>query len=158
MIRIGNAAALLLAWATASASDVVGVASVIDGDTVDIHGTRIRLQGIDAPESSQMCMRNEEIWRCGQDVSFALANFVGRKTVRCENLGTDKYKRMIGRCWLGSTDLNQWMVWNGFAVAYRQYSTEYVSDEDSARTNKRGIWAGDFMMPSDWRRARRDGR
>jgi endonuclease YncB( thermonuclease family) len=51
---------------------VTGVASVIDGDHIEIHGQNIRLYGIDAPESSQFCVRlTGERWRCGQQASFA---------------------------------------------------------------------------------------
>ena len=61
---------------------IVGVASVIDGDTIEIHGQRIRLFGIDAPESSQLCVRpTGERWRCGQQASFALADRIGRAAV-----------------------------------------------------------------------------
>ena len=50
------AVALALLPAVALAEDITGTASVIDGDTIDIHGTRIRLHGIDAPESRQTCL------------------------------------------------------------------------------------------------------
>jgi endonuclease YncB( thermonuclease family) len=86
---------LLLALGTtafAAAQDsIVGIASVIDGDTIEIHGQRIRLFGIDAPESSQLCVRpTGERWRCGQRASFALADRIGRATVRCEPRDVDR--------------------------------------------------------------------
>lgn len=76
--------ALILALVAlpAGAAELTGVASVIDGDTLDIHGARIRLHGMDAPESAQRCRRaNGTSWACGREASFALADLIGRKTV-----------------------------------------------------------------------------
>ena len=71
---------------------IIGVASVVDGDTIEIHGTRIRLFGIDAPESSQLCVRpTGERWRCGQQASFALADRIGHATVSCQPRDLDRY-------------------------------------------------------------------
>ena len=76
--------AMLLPGAVSGAETIAGQASVIDGDTLEIHGTRIRLFGIDAPESGQTCVRNAEAYRCGKDAAFALADFIGRHVVTCE--------------------------------------------------------------------------
>lgn len=151
--------ALLLVFsaiATASAQeDITGVASIIDGETIEIHRQRIRLFGIDAPESSQLCVRSTgERWRCGQQGSFALADQIGRATVRCEHRDVDRYGRVVAVCFKGAEDLNRWMVVNGWAVAYRRYSRDYVADEDIARRNRFNIWSGDFDMPWDWRAQR----
>jgi endonuclease YncB( thermonuclease family) len=129
-----------------------GVASVIDGDTIEIHGERIRLYGIDALESSQLCIRpTGERWRCGQQSSFALADRIGRTTVSCQPRNRDRYGRVVAICFKGNEDLNRWMVANGWAVGYRQYSVDYVADEHAARGNRINIWSGDFDMPWDWR-------
>ena len=137
--------------------DIAGVASVIDGDTIEIHGQRIRLFGIDAPEGSQLCVRpNGERWRCGQQSSFALADRIGRATVRCEPRDIDRYRRIVAACFKGTEDLNRWMVANGWAVAYRRYSVDYVTDEDAARRKRINMWSGDFEMPWDWRAQRRN--
>ena len=132
---------------------IIGVASVIDGDTIEIHGTRIRLFGIDAPESSQLCVRQTgERWRCGQQASFALADRIGGATVRCDQRDVDRYGRVVAVCFKGTEDLDRWMVANGWAVAYRRYSLDYVADEDEAHHRKINIWSGEFEMPWDWRR------
>jgi len=132
---------------------IIGVASVIDGDTIEIHGTRIRLFGIDAPKSSQLCVRpTGERWRCGQQASFALADRIGRATVSCEQRDIDRYGRVVAVCFKGAEDLDRWMVANGWAVAYRRYSLDYVAEEDAARRNRINIWSGEFDMPWDWRR------
>ena len=105
---------------------IVGVAPVIDGDTIEIHGQRIRLFGIDAPESSQLCVRpTGERWRCGQRASFALADRIGRATVSCRARDLDRYGRVVAVCFKGNEDLNRWMVANGWAVAYKRYSVDY---------------------------------
>lgn len=152
--------ALLLIFAASSAStqeSITGIASVIDGDTIEIRGQRIRLFGIDAPESSQLCERpTGERWRCGQQASFALADRMGRATVRCEPRDIDRYRRLVAVCFSGSIDLNRWMVANGWAVAYRRYSVDYVADEDTARRKRINMWSGDFEMPWDWRAQSRD--
>lgn len=136
---------------------IAGVASIIDGDTIEIHGQRIRLFGIDAPESSQLCVRpTGERWRCGQQASFALADRIGRATVRCEPRDIDRYRRVVAVCFSGSADINRWMVANGWAVAFRRYSLDYVVDEDAARRGRINIWSGDFAMPLDWRAQRRN--
>jgi endonuclease YncB( thermonuclease family) len=131
---------------------VVGVASVIDGDTIEIHGQRIRLFGIDAPEGGQLCVRpTGDRWRCGQQASFALADRIGRATVRCEQRDTDRYGRVVAVCFKGGEELNRWMVANGWAVAFRRYSLDYVAEEDTAQRNRTNIWSGAFDMPWDWR-------
>jgi endonuclease YncB( thermonuclease family) len=149
-------ALFLLAWAIVPANaqgQIVGITSVIDGDTIEIHGQRIRLFGIDAPESSQLCVRpSGERWRCGQKASFALSDQIGRATVRCEERDVDRYGRVVSVCFKGTEDLNRWMVANGWAVAYRRYSLNYVADEDTARRKRINIWSGAFDMPWDWRR------
>ena len=137
--------------------DLIGVASVIDGDTIEIHGQRIRLHGIDAPESRQLCTRpSGERWRCGQQASLALSDRIGQATVSCQPRDRDRYGRIVAVCFKGNEDLNRWMVANGWAVAYRRYSVDYVADEDDARQNRINIWSGIFDMPWDWRAQRRN--
>lgn len=135
---------------------LTGQASVVDGDTIEIHGQRIRLHGIDAPESNQKC-RDESgsDWRCGKEAAFALDNYIASKTVSCDYLSTDRYKRMIGRCRVAGQDIQAWMVRNGWAMAYRKYSTDYVREEIEARENNEGVWRGEFVPPWRWRRGER---
>jgi len=140
----------------AESTAIQGVASVIDGDTMEIHGSRIRLHGIDAAESSQVCMeRNGTAWRCGQAAALALADKIGRTSVLCEKLSMDRYGRVVARCFSNREDLNKWMVGEGLAVAYRQYSSEYVDDEVRAHEAGKGMWRTKFDMPWDWRKGSR---
>lgn len=137
-------------------SEYAGHASVIDGDTIEIAGQRIRLHGIDAPESAQHCLDADlRIFRCGQDAANALDHMINDRLVRCEQLGRDRYNRIIARCFLGELDLNEAMVRSGHALAYRRYSSDYVGAEAEARSSGAGMWRGDFVSPWDWRRGER---
>lgn len=126
--------------------DYVGVASVIDGDTIEIHGQRFRLSGIDDPETEQLCKDAEgKAYHCGQAAANALADFIGRHTLSCANVDIDRYHRIVAECSVGGADVGLYMVGSGLAVAYRKYSTAYVPKEDSAHAS--GIWSGAFDMP-----------
>ena len=147
--------AALCLLATPALADVAGVATVIDGDTIEVHGQRIRLHGIDAPESRQLCRLDGKLWPCGKDAANALAKKIARRPVTCEDLGRDRYKRMVARCTVAGEDLGEWMVSQGWALAYRRYSRDYVDQEADARAARRGIWAGEFVKPWEWRRGKR---
>lgn len=142
--------------ARAVTAEITGVPSVIDGDTLEIRGERIRLHGIDAPEGRQLCVKpTDERWRCGQRAALMLADLIDRRPVRCEGDERDRYGRLIAVCYLGNLDLNRWMVENGWAVAFRRYSLDYVEAENEATAAYRGIWSSGFVMPWDWRRGQR---
>ena len=135
------------------AGDIRGLAYIIDGDTIDVAGTRIRLNGIDAPESAQTCLIASRSWRCGAAATDALTGILRGHDVRCEPTGIDRYHRTLAHCRRAddNLDINGWMVREGWAVAYRQYSYAYMPDEMLARLADRGLWAGTFEMPWDFR-------
>ncbi len=93
------------------------------------HGQRIRLHGIDAPESRQLCRLDGKPWQCGKDAADVLADKIAHRSVTCEDLGRDRYKRIIARCTVAGDDLGEWTVANGWAVAYYLYSYEYSRAE-----------------------------
>ena len=146
-----------LVWPmTSHAGDVTGVARVVDGDTVEVQDVKIRMHGIDAPESKQQCKRpNGDVWACGKQATLALTDKVKSSPIRCEGRDQDRYGRVIAVCYLGGTDLNAWMVSQGWAVSYRRYSEDYVNQEVAASSAGVGMWAGKFVMPWDWRRGQR---
>lgn len=133
---------------------MAGGAHIIDGDTLDLNGTRIRLYGIDAPEKAQTCMRGSREWACGTEATAALVKMIGNQQLVCETRDTDRYGRSVSTCEAGGVSVNTWMVRNGWAVAYRQYGGAiYDANEDAAKADRLGVWAGQFDMPWDWRRA-----
>jgi endonuclease YncB( thermonuclease family) len=140
---------------TLPAFDFSGTASVIDGDTIEIHGKRIRLFGIDAPESDQTCTKDNRPYRCGQHAALALADKIDRRPVYCEQRDTDRHGRAVATCRQAGIDLGQWLVKQGHAIAYRKYSVAYVSDEDAAKASGMGIWSGEFVSPEEFRHRRK---
>lgn len=139
----------------AFAQSWTGISTVIDGDTLEIRGVRFRASGVDAMESSQFCVaKNGSSYRCGQQAALKLADKVRGKNVTCVQKDKDRYGRVVAVCTVvgEKMSLNEWLVRNGLAVAYTQYSKDYVQAEAYARTNKLGIWAGTFQMPWDYRK------
>ena len=137
----------------ATAGEITGHPIITDGDTIKIINKRIRLHGIDAPESQQLCKKNSKEYRCGIVATEALVKKINKNQVRCRVQDRlDRYKRYIGVCFVETINLNQWMVRNGHAVAYRRYSKDYIKDEDYAKENKLGLWSGDFVTPEKWRK------
>jgi endonuclease YncB( thermonuclease family) len=142
--------------AISAPNEVVGRASVIDGDTIEIGGKRIRFFGIDAPEGAQQCRdAGGKAYRCGQRAALALDEMVQGKTVHCDQRDIDRYRRIVAVCTANGVDLNAALVEAGLAVAYRSFSRMYVANEESAKRGRRGLWAGTFEMPWDYRPNRR---
>lgn len=136
--------ALVPVGGTAARSGVAGPAHVVDGDTLDIGGERVRLEGIDAPEMAQTCPRRFiGSWACGKAAAGALEGLVAGQNVACQSLGTDKYGRLLGVCFVAGRDINAEMVRQGHAWAFVRYSTSYVEEEAQARALRVGIWQGD---------------
>jgi len=130
-----------------------GTARVVDGDTIWIGNTKIRLHGIDAPETRQKCSSKDRTeYSCGKASTDALRVLVEGDPVRCEGDTYDRYRRLIATCYIGSLNLNAELVRQGWAIAYRRYSKNYISAEKEAQETKRGMWAGEFTPPWKWRR------
>ena len=163
MIKINNLITFLYAFpvslilfSTPSmtvAADITGKPRIVDGDTIHIGGTKIRLHGIDAPESRQTCQKADRSeYRCGEMATFTLFEIIGKRWVTCKGETVDRYKRRIAICFAGPYDINAEMVRRGWALAYRRYSMDYVDEEEDARNRKAGMWQGEFMKPWEWRR------
>ena len=156
--------ALLVLLSNSIAEEISGIPKVVDGDTIHIDNYKFRLEGIDAPEMRQQCKKESfkisffigftfyKDYSCGRVSKEKLITKIDTTEIKCISSSKDRYKRYIATCYKGKTNLNQWMVRNGFAIAYRRYSKIYVPDEEFAKENKLGLWKGKFMEPEKWRK------
>jgi len=145
-------AGLLTAQVANAQQTVWGIGRAKDGDSLMVGEIEVRLFGVDAPEFDQTCMRDKQTWSCGGAAAEQLMALVTGKDVECVPMGFDDHKRMLGRCTVRGSSVNQAMVASGLAVAYRRYSTDYVAAEEAAKAAKLGIWAGSFEPPEQFRR------
>jgi len=157
---------LFLVFNHASAEIIfAGYVKVSDGDTIKISKYKIRLHGIDAPEKKQICQRPYlnlvffslyEDYFCGVFVTNKLKEFIENKIIECRvNDKKDFFGRYLGVCYKNNLNINQWLVENGYAVAFIKYSKDYVKFEEIAKKNKVGIWSGKFLMPWEWRKKKK---
>lgn len=136
----------------AASTPLAGQAQVIDGDTIELQGVRIRLEGIDAPETAQSCGRRWlGQWSCGRSAVGALEELTRGKHVDCTPQGIDKYGRTLAVCHVEGRDINAEMVRRGMAWAFVKYSNRYVKEEAEARATKAGIWQGPATPAWYWR-------
>lgn len=137
----------------AQAQNIEGTAEVVDGDTLSMAGSRIRILGIDAPEAAQTCRRGADSWACGREAKERLGALVSGKKVQCQGRDTDTYNRMVAVCRAGGLDLGRTMVETGTAVALPDFSDDYVEAEARAKRLKIGLWGTIFETPSAYRAA-----
>jgi endonuclease YncB( thermonuclease family) len=154
-------AALLFLASTGAAlpADLIGQASVIDGDTLEIHGTRIRLWGIDAPESTQVCRGEDSVqYRCGAKSANDLDAFIAGRPVNCVPIALDRYGRTVATCSIAGADLGEWLVRNGLAIDWPQHSKgKYDGAQRDAEHAGRGMWTGSYVEPWLYRACIRQG-
>ena len=125
---------------------------IIDGDTIHLNGEKIRFIGIDTPEINQTCNKNDEVIPCGIEAKKLLTDKIGNNKVNCIKEGKDQYKRTLAECFVNNLSLSSYLVRNGYAFAYRKYSTKFIKDEDYAKKYNKGMWAMTFEYPWDYRR------
>jgi len=129
---------------------------VVDGDTIHIGSAKIRLWGFDAPEQKQTCMARGKAWNCGIAATEHLKSFIGDNLVICVQKDVDRYKRIVAKCAVGSLDIGAEMVEVGLAIPYWKYSGKYYFQSyKEGRGLGRGIHAGTFVKPWEWRRGKR---
>ena len=128
---------------------LAGHARAIDGDTLELGGTRLRLVGMDAPELDQTCDKDAGAHRCGEAAREALRGLIGRAAVECRISGRDRFGRGLAVCQTLGEDLGRILVARGLAVSFGRYEAE----ERQAERLRLGLWDGRFDRPSEWRRA-----
>jgi endonuclease YncB( thermonuclease family) len=145
--------ALFLIGTPVLAADYVGHATVIDGDTLEIHSTRIRLWGIDAPESTQLCRGDDSLqYRCGAKAANGLDAFIATRPVNCIPVSLDRYGRTAASCSVDGINLAKWLVSSGLALDWPKYSKgRYQQAQHEAEHADRGIWAGSYVEPCLYR-------
>ena len=143
------------------AERIEGKALVIDGDTIKIKNNKIRLSGIDAPESNQLCKRIflsiqffsfSKQYPCGKISTNKLKKLVKNEIILCKVENIDRYKRKLATCFKNRLNINSWLVRNGYALAYVKYSKKYIFQEKEAERDKLGLWQGTFEKPWNWRK------
>lgn len=151
-VRVFVALIVLFLASQGSAKDSLNIPHIVDADTVYFGDEKIRLQGIDAPETDQTCLDAAgQAFLCGLEAKAALVKHFDGKSWTCQASGIDRYRRTLATCTVDGQDVGKWLVKEGWALAFRRYSKVYVPDEDEARRAKRGLWGGAFVAPWDWR-------
>lgn len=137
-----------------NSADVYLITKVTDGDSLRADEIRIRLHGIDAPEMKQKCSSDDgSLYHCGIAARRYLVKLLQPPSeIQCHTITKDRYKRLVMRCFKAGIDINAAMVRAGWAVAYRRYSKDYIAEENQARSQGKGMFAGAFQMPETWRR------
>lgn len=135
----------------AAAQVIEGPAEVIDGDSLKVAGTEIRLFGVDAPEFTQPCYSNGSEVACGAMAKDVLAGLIGSAVLTCQPRDTDTFGRIVATCRTSGVDIGEALVEAGWASAFRRYGNDYVVAEMRARAARAGIWQWDFQMPEDFR-------
>lgn len=150
MLRIALCFILFASFSYAAPN---GTIRVIDADTFDVGGVRVRLFGIDAPEMGQPCSADGRSWDCGAWTRDAVVNAFEGAYARCDQQDIDRYGRVVAICTVDGQDIGQMIVRSGLAWAFRRYSTTYDLDEKAAAIAERGLWAVNVQLPSDYRAA-----
>lgn len=151
MLRICTLFVLAL-LANPAAADFIGTVHVVDGDTMHVGETRVRLHGIDAVELDQTCTNADGAeWECGKWVRAEVVKRYQGKMVSCQTIDMDRYGRTVAKCAFKGQDIGADLVWDGLVGSYAKYSSDYLDEEKAAAIAGRGLWASTAMLPSEFR-------
>ena len=152
LVAAGSLVAFVSGY-TPRGETISGAVRIVDGDSLHVGTTEDRLFGVDAFEGRQLCVRDGNPWRCGEAAANELRTLTTVSAITCDKRDTDSYGRTVAVCTNGSVDIGAELARAGLALAYREFSDDYVDEENEARAARRGAWAGDFTAPWDARRA-----
>ena len=154
MIRLLLSLAMVILAVPVAAKEVTGPAKVLDVQVIEIDGQRIMLFGIDSVIRKQTCTIDGKVWQCWPAAVRDLQTLVDQGPATCDTVGEpDVYGRVLARCTINGESLNEQLVRRGYAVARRSETTDYVAAEAAAKERKVGLWQGQFLAPSEFRRA-----
>lgn len=146
--------ALIVGAATASAAEVTGPARAVNADTLQVGGTYVFLWGVESVERNQKCEINGVLWECYPAAVRGLETIIGVSDVTCVEVGERDYLgRWLGTCSINGEDVAMVLVRNGFALAKRDETLDYVEAEEAARAEGIGLWQGQFQPPAEHRAA-----
>jgi endonuclease YncB( thermonuclease family) len=144
--------AAVLAVAGCEDDMIRGKPVIMEGDAFAIGETRIRLVGIDAPEMPQPCRNAAGAqFPCGRQAPKVLEEIVAGREAACEEIDRDRFGRVHAICRIDGMDIAAEMLRRGWAVAYPDHSPEYEAIQAEAKRERRGLWAGTFDAPWEWR-------
>jgi endonuclease YncB( thermonuclease family) len=144
---------VLLGSVALCAEAISGAPRIVDGDTIQIGATKIRFAGIDAPETDQVCLdAHGQRWACGIASRDELVKHSAGRPWECDLIGTDKYGRSLGKCFVEGEDVSAWMVRSGWA-RYRLSATRTITIGMKLRRARprRAFGRAHFIAPWDWR-------
>jgi endonuclease YncB( thermonuclease family) len=152
---VGAATAGLTVIGGSALADLAGPPRIVDGDTLEVAGQRVRLFGVDAPELDQLCQHAGRQYHCGQVARAALWDLVGGLDVSCRPEGAPAARDgiVVATCSAGEVSLNEAMVRSGWALADPQATDRYLALQANAEQGRRGLWRGEFEPPWQWRQA-----
>jgi endonuclease YncB( thermonuclease family) len=156
LLAAGLAAALNDEWIDPPRKISAGAQQIriADGDSFSIGTQKLRLDGIDAPEYLQTCDDpSGSPWECGKSSRATLEQLLRQPGLACVTDATDKYGRSIAKCSTAAiADIGAVQVMTGMAVSHEYFGIrDYGDEEDMAQNGNRGIWAGTFTPPVEWR-------
>jgi len=142
----------ILGCANARETQYSGVPKVVDGDTVQFGDIKLQMEGIDAPQTDQLCFDGTgKGWKCGVSSREYLKQQAVNKSWKCDVVRKNLHGRLLARCRVGDGDIARQMVQAGWALASTTGSAAYLENEEVARASEAGLWAGAFVTPLDWR-------
>lgn len=130
-----------------SETTLVGPATAVEGDVIEIGGRHIRLSGIRAPALAETCRAGGEAWPCGKAALDWLKGYLEDREVACRERGRDEYGRMVAVCYVGGENLSGTLAREGWALNNPADGMDYAGAEEEAHLAGRGMWKGSGERP-----------